>query len=100
MGVRAAVSLRTVPVVTDVKADLLPCVTALTLTLGGGQGLVRSGLSSGLGRGLDFCLEPCKLLLGVSEFARGGVRAGARGRVNGVGDSFVGSKTTTGSPVT
>ena len=80
MGVRAAVSLRTVPVVTEVKADLLLCITALTLTLGGGHGLVRSGLkviSSGLGRGLDFRLELRKLLLGVSEFARGGVCAGA-----------------------
>ena len=90
VGVRATVSLRTVPVVTEVKADLLLCITAHTLTLGGGQGLVRSGLSSGLGCGLDFRLEPCKLLLGVSELARGGVRAGARGRVNGVGDSLVG----------
>ena len=29
VGVRAAVSLRTVPVVTEVKADLLLCITAL-----------------------------------------------------------------------
>ena len=77
-------------VVTEVKADLLFCITALTLPLGSGVGLVCSGLSGCLGCGLDFRLELRKLLLGVGELARVGVCAGARGRVDGVGDGLVG----------
>ena len=78
--VRATVSLGTVTVVTEVKADLPFCITALTLTLGSGVCLVCSGLSGCLGCGLDFRLELRKLLLGVGELARVRVCAGARGR--------------------
>ena len=70
--------------------DLLFCITALTLPLGSGVGLVCSGLRRCLGCGLDFRLELRKLLLGVGELARVGVCAGARGCVDGVGYGLVG----------